>query len=280
MNPANRLVTRSILAAELRTGGLDAGSTVLVHASLSSLGYVCGGAQTVVLALLDAVGPDGTIAMPAHSATLSEPSKWSNPPVPEAWWDEIRRSMPAFDPATTPTVRMGAVAETFRSFPGVLRSAHPSGSFAAAGRHAESVTSGHALDVAFGETSPLARLFDLDAFVLLLGVGHEANTSLHLAEVRSGAVAETDEGAPVMENDTRVWRTYRDVAYDADDFPAIGEAFAATGGVRETRVGAARTSVFRQRAIVDFAVDWIRAGRRDARTKRRSSPSSPRRRVT
>jgi aminoglycoside 3-N-acetyltransferase len=255
------LVTRESLAAELRAAGVDAGATVLVHASLSSLGWVCGGAAAVVHALMDAVTPAGTLAMPAHSSNLSEPSRWTNPPVPADWWPTIRATMPAFDPRTTPTSHVGAVAEVFRSFPGVVRSAHPAGSFSAWGRRAAAVVDGHALGPAFGETSPLARLGELDALVLLLGVGHEADTSLHLAEVRWGGLAEFEEGAPVLVDGERRWTTFREFDYDTDDFAALGGAFAATGAARAARVGAATAVVCRQRALVDFAVGWMRTHR-------------------
>ena len=157
----------------------------MVHAALSSLGYIAGGAQAVVLALLDAVGADGTLIMPTHSGDLSDPAEWRNPPVPEEWWATIRASTPAFDPELTPTRKMGAIAECLRHVRRVLRSNHPTVSAAAVGPNAEVVVSGHELAFGLGESSPQARLYDLDGWVLLLGVTHANNTSLHLAEYRS-----------------------------------------------------------------------------------------------
>ena len=118
-------VTRSSLASDLRALGLVEGATVIVHTSMARLGPVIGGAQAVIVALLDTLGERGTLVMPAHSGQLSDPAHWRAPPAPEAWWDTIRQEMPAYDPALTPTRNMGAVAESFRTYPGVRRSAHP-----------------------------------------------------------------------------------------------------------------------------------------------------------
>ena len=95
--------TRQTLATELFHAGLTPGMTVIVHSSLSSLGWVCGGSVAVVQALMDVITPDGTIVMPTHSGDLSDPAAWEAPPVPSEWWPIIRETMPAFDPKVTPT---------------------------------------------------------------------------------------------------------------------------------------------------------------------------------
>ncbi len=169
-------VTRESLAADLGRLGVRPGSVLLAHSSLSALGWVCGGAQAVVEALLDALGPEGTLVVPTHTNGNSEPSQWRHPPVPEDWWPVIRAKMPAYDPALTPARGLGVVAELARTWPGARRSAHPQDSFAAVGPAAEQVTAGHALDSGFGERSPLARVHELDGDVLLLGVGHGSNS--------------------------------------------------------------------------------------------------------
>jgi len=250
-------VTQASLAADLRRLGLREGGVVLVHTSLSALGWVCGGAQAVVGALLDALGPDGTLVVPTHTGGNSEPSHWQAPPVPESWWPVIRAEMPAYDPAVTPVRGLGVVVELVRTWPGARRSAHPIDSFAAIGPRAAEITDGHALDSGLGERSPLARIHDLDGDVLLLGAGHGSNTSMHLAEHRVPRPRHERYGAAVMGPEGRRWATWEDVAADADDFEALGAAFDATGAVTTGSAGAGTARLMRQRALVAFAVEWL-----------------------
>ena len=192
--------TRQSLAGDLQQLGLCPGQVVLVHSSMSALGWVNGGPVAVIQALMDVLTPGGTLVMPAHSSEYSDPAHWENPPVPEAWQETIRQTMPLFDPRRTPTRGIGRIPELFRTWPEVLRSDHPQLSFAAWGRYAQFVTEGHDLAFSLGETSPLARVYDLDGHVLMLGTGYDSNTSLHLAEYRAPNPPLTQNGAPWLEN--------------------------------------------------------------------------------
>lgn len=255
--------TRS-LRDDIRALGVDDGALVLVHTSLSRLGYVCGGAQAVVDAVMDAVGVRGTIVMPTHSTGLSDPASWSRPPVPQAWWPTIRAEMPPYDPARTPTRQMGAVVECFRHGDGVERSAHPSVSFAALGPRAEEVLHPHRPEYGLGEQSPLARLYDLDGQVLLLGVDHANNTSLHLAEYRGEHESKTwtTHYSPMTLDGERAWVAYGDLEGEDHDFALVGEAFAATGAETTGPVGAGSGRAMRVRDVVDFGAAWLSAHRR------------------
>ncbi|WP_276261329.1 aminoglycoside N(3)-acetyltransferase [Haloglomus litoreum] len=253
-------VTVDSLVAELRDLGVEAGETLLVHSSLSALGWVAGDAQAVVDALRRAVTEEGTLVMPTHTPQYTDPADWSNPPVPDDWIETIRRERPAYHPRRTPTRGMGAIPECFRAYPDVRRSAHPIFSFAAWGAGAAAVVGDHGFAYGMGEGSPLARVYERDGDVLLLGVGHDVNTSLHLAEYRAdiGAAGVTRE-APVLRDGERVVETFEDIETSTGDFATVGGAFEDQRPEAVTRdtVGAAGARLVDQPSLVDFAVDWF-----------------------
>jgi aminoglycoside 3-N-acetyltransferase len=259
-------VTVESLICDLNNAGIAPGMTLLVHSSLSSLGWVCGGPAAVIMALESVLRSYGTLVMPTHSGDLSDPEGWENPPVPESWWEPIRKTMPAYDPDLTPTRGMGRIAETFRKQRDVVRSSHPNLSFAAWGEKCIQITAGHILENALGETSPLARIYDLDGWVLLLGVDHDANTSLHLAEYRAAYPTKKTiiMSAPVMSEEHRRWQRFNDIDFDIEDFTDIGKAFLKKH-VKEIytgKIGHADYQLFPQRLCVDFAASWMERYRR------------------
>lgn len=258
-------VTRHRLVEDLRTLGVADGDVLCVHTSVRSLGWVPGGAQTVLLALLDAVGATGTLVFPTQTGHLSDPADWSAPPVPSPWIDIVRAELPAFDPALTPSRGMGALPECARTHPGAVRSQHPLLSFVAIGADATELMAPHDLTPALGTGSPLDRLEAAGGAALLLGVDHSSCTPLHLAEYRASWPSKTvtEVSAPIRDADgERIWHTWSDLELDEEDFPTLGAAYAEAGRGRAGRVGLAEARLDPVEDLVAFAVGWMAQHRR------------------
>lgn len=255
---SDKVYTREILNKEFRKLGLKPGMNIIIHSSLSKIGWVTGGPVTVIYSLMDVITDKGTIIMPAHSGDYSNPENWSNPPVPEEWIEDIKKNMPAFKKEITPTRGIGTIPEVFRTFPNVLRSYHPCFSFTAWGKNAKYVTKNHSLNYGLGDDSPLGKLYDLDGYILLLGVDYDRNTSFHLSEVRSKVKKEFKNEAPILVDGKRVWKAFKDVSFNSDVFNEIGRDFEKEYDIIEGKVGLATTKLFKQRKSVNFAENWIK----------------------
>lgn len=249
--------TISSLEQDFKGIGLKEGMIVFVHSSLSKIGWVNGGAVAVIEALQNVITKEGTIVMPAQSSDWSDPSRWGNPPVPFEWWQEIRDTMPAFDPKTTPSNGIGKIPEVFRTYPEVERSSHPSASFTAWGKNKAEILANHSLDFGLGDQSPLARLYDLDAKVLFIGTTYETNTAFHLGEFRSKTRKTIKDGAKIMSNGKSVWKNFQELAYEDEDFEKIGQQFEEKQPVATGFIGQAPSKLFSLKAAVDYSKKYF-----------------------
>jgi aminoglycoside 3-N-acetyltransferase len=233
--------TSASLAADFVDLGVRPGMIVMVHSSLSRVGWTEGGPVTVIQALREVLGPGGTLVMPAESPQLGDPS-----------------TLDVFDPHATPTT-MGAIPEAFRSYPGTRRSSHPLVSVCANGPRAEEITAEHALEFCEGRGTPFEKLYELDAWTLLLGVGFNRCTSLHYAESLVPNRRTMISGFPIVENGVRVWVEKLSMGTDnGTHFPIVGQRFVDRGQARSGKIGNADTLLFSTRALVDFAEGYFR----------------------
>lgn len=252
--------TQESLTRDLQRLGVKPGDTLLVHCAMSKVGWVSGGAETIVRALLGAITQAGTLVMPSQSSQLSDPANWQAPAVPGTWIEIIRATLPAFNPRTTPTRDMGAVAELFRAWPDTRRSMHPTCSFAALGPEAEAVTERQPLDEPFGSGGPLGYLYRSKARILLLGAGFDAATAFHMAEQKAWpSLPRVPEGSPLMVDGQRRWVSFDIATGDADRFPKIGEELLRQGIAQTGPVGSATAHLMSLQAAVDAAAE-IMAG--------------------
>jgi len=243
--------------------GIKPGMVIIIHSSLSKIGWTAGGSVSVIQALIDIITPEGTLVMPTFTGDNTDPSKWQNPPVPESWWKIIKEETPAFHPDITPTRGVGKIAETFRKWPNVIRSLHPVSSFAAWGKNTKYIIDNHELIADLGEDSPLARIYNLNGFIVLLGVSHENNTSLHLAEYRSNYSGKKYQmnGTAMIINNNRQWIEWKELNHDTEDFDQLGKDFESEINYIPKKVGLAEARLLSQQAIVDYAVEWFAKNR-------------------
>ncbi|OLP65669.1 SPBc2 prophage-derived aminoglycoside N(3')-acetyltransferase-like protein YokD [Bacillus pumilus] len=251
-------ITKDRIKEDLVQLGVKEGMVLCVHSSLSSIGWVNGGAVAVIQALMDTITEEGTLIMPAQTLELSDPADWIDPPVPQSWWKSIKETMPAYDPAYTTPTAMGRVAETFWKYPGVSRSSHPNFSFLAWGKRKHDILKNHSLSYGLGEESPLGRMYDLDAQVLLIGTSFESHTSFHLAEYRIAQQDLMTRGAPILEKGWKVWKEYQDIITREELFDQIGLDFLHSEYTHHHgQVGLANTYLLSMRESVDFAERWL-----------------------
>lgn len=257
------VITRSSLAADLRRIGLSEGDAVMVHAAFGKVGRVLGGPDALVDALLEVVGPKGTV--------LSY-QDWE---LSVDVWDEhgrvrpeLRDHVPPFDPATARPARdHGVLAAVIGTRAGMRRSGNPGASVAALGARAEAFTVGHPLDYGYGADSPFARLVAAGGRVLMVGAPLDTMTLLHHAEHLADLPGKRriEIEYPLAAPTGTVWRVVEE--FDTgepvvpgppeDYFRLIVEDFLATGAGERARIGEADSVLVDAPAMVDFAVGWL-----------------------
>lgn len=266
---SSQIVTWSRLAQDLQALGLRPGMAVELHAAVSRVGWVVGGPDTLLQAVLDVVGPQGTVMMYAG---------WEDDPYHMDEWDPERwkaylRECPPFEPARSrANRRQGILTEYLRTWPGAHRSAHPEASVVAVGRLAPRLTQDHPHDYPYGPGSPLERLVAAGGQVLLLGSPLERVTLLHLAENLAKVEGKrvVKYRMPVLRDGERVWDTFEDfdtsrgaMAWSGEDYFGIivGEYLKAGRG-REGMVGGAPSCLLDGPELLAFGVAWMEANLR------------------
>jgi aminoglycoside 3-N-acetyltransferase len=246
--------TTASLTADLERLGVARGGVLVVHSGFKALGLVEGGPAAVVAALRAALGEQGTLLTPAFTTQLTDPANWPVPPSEEER-ARLLAELPCYDPRETPPYKMGAVVKALWRTPGVLRSDHPVTSWLALGPRAEELTRDHPREDPEGIDGPVGRAYRADAQVLLLGVEHDADTTIHLAEslLEMPHLYALPDRYPVRGPDgARSFRAVSKTTKCSDGFVKIDpelEVATVHGGV-----GDAPARLLRSRAIVRAAV--------------------------
>lgn len=234
------LVTREMIVEALRDLGIAPGDMIQVHSSLSALGYVEGGAEAVVDALLETVGPAGTVMVPTFNHGQAD----------------------IFDVRTTPSVN-GAVTEALRKRPEAKRSVHPTHPYAAIGPRAEWLTCEHLNLLTFDQNSPLGKLAREGGWVVLLGVGMNANTAAHIGETlaRVPCIGYREHERRIVAEDGSIQAAWSVLWRDGPcllEWDPLEQAMRDRGMIRDASLGDGRVMVMKAQDVIDTACELTR----------------------
>ena len=253
---AHKTITSIVTGEELKEAfsrlGVTSGMVVEVHSSLSALDYVVGGAQTLNDVLIDLISYEGTIVMPLQDVDNTDPSGWKSPRAEHSLHQMIRDALPAYHRKESDSRKMGAVADNFRRREGVVTSFSPSSAYGAWGKYARIICERQPLHFPLGEASPTSHLYDLDGYVLLIGVGYESATVLHLAEYRTMARGIIIRAGAVEMQGKRVYKKYLDLDIDSECFAEYADEMEQKIPVSVVKIHDCECRLFKVRDAVDF----------------------------
>jgi len=236
-------VTKQEIVVELRRLGIQPGDLLIAHSSLRAFGWVEGGAEAVVEALLDTVGPTGTVLVPTFNHSRVK----------------------VFDPENTPS-HSGAVTEALRKRPEAARSLHPTHPYAAIGREAQDLTAGHLEVGTFDPKSPLGKLAHRGGWIALLGVDMEATTAIHVGQATAQAhcLGYGKErsfvriGGEVREVRATLWRRGHcpiEAGPERSEGSPVERRMRERGMVHDGQVGSAEVHLMRGRDVIAVTVE-------------------------
>ena len=239
-----RTLQKSDLVDLLRQGSVDQTRLLMMHSSLHSLGRVDGGAETVIDAVLEVLGEDGTLMVPTFNYVLETD---------------------VFDPATVHS-QTGLITNTLRKRPEAVRSLHPTYSVAAIGRQAEEFTREHWNAESVGIDSPIDRIARAGGFILLLGVKHDTDSTMHVGESYAQAPY---RGVPYDPNFPRTARVRTPsgevVTVDLNDEPGCSTGFGVIemplrqrGLIRDFKIEAAKCQLLRGLDVIETTVEVLK----------------------
>ncbi len=255
----------SSLSSELRRdleAAFGDARVVMLHAAPREIGLVDGGGRAIFDGILEVLGPSRTLVVPAFTNQLTDPSHWVNPPAPPERWETIRAEMPLFDPHETPPYQLGAIPALAYRHLRAARSPHPVMSLVAIGPDAEGLMQSHAITDPMGRRSPWPRLVEVDARVVLLGVGLTRCTLVHYAEHLAGVPYE-DLATCTFPLEIEGERHFVEAEPSGGDcsegFDALFPHLERARVVEHRRVGRARTMSFSARDLLRVAAEVLRA---------------------
>lgn len=248
--------TKEDLVRQLQSLGIQKGMLVLVNADTKRLGYLVGGPQILVEALIEVVGYEGTIVMPTFTPQMADPA-CQKKRVNRTYWDEVRKNALPFDRKLSNPVQCDQLIHQFLRNDGVTRSYHPLYSFAAWGKYAKLICDKHPLHFGLSQDSPLGKISELNGYALLLGCDYDSCTMFHLARYNGEQLPIKVVSAPIENNKHLYWKDMLDLDLEIKNFSEVGEVMEERNIVRTTYLGTGKCRLFSAREAVTFATAYF-----------------------
>lgn len=231
------VIARRQLVEPLQSLGVERAGVLVVHASFRAVGPVEGGPSGLIDGLREVLGPTGTLVMPSMTGS---------------------RRLEPYDAGRTPTRAMGIVAETFWRLPETYRGDHPTSAFAASGPLSRQITASQPLSPAHGLDSPIGRVYQLGGSILLLGVGHDSNTTIHLAERMAQVPYLVPKWTTVLRNGLPERVEFDAIDHCCRNFRLVDEWLRERGLQIEGEVGHASARLMESRSVIDAVTPQLR----------------------
>lgn len=251
------VITKEDILQQLQNIGIQRGMLLMVDACSENMGYISGGIQTFIEALMDSVGYEGTIVMPCFTPKNIDPACSGATKISRENWDIVRdHSLPFHKKLNAPDTSDVMIHQFLRN-EGVLRSYHPIYSFAAWGKYAKIICDKHPLHFGLSKESPLGKLSELNGFVLLAGCGYEDCTMFQLARYSGEQLPIKILSSPIEHNNQVLWKDMLDLELDNSGFEVIGEVMEERKIVKNMYINSARCRFFSAREAVNIATAYF-----------------------
>ncbi len=251
------VTTKEDIKVHLKNLGIQKGMLILVDAQTINLGYVSGGAQAIIEALMDVVGYEGTIVMPSFTMDNMDPSCWGQKRIEREHWEYIRQHPIAFDRKLSAPTNSDELVHQFMRNDAIARSYHPMYSFVAWGKYAKLLCDKHPLHFGLSKDSPLGKIFELNGYVLLLGCDYKDCTMFHLARYNGDQLPIKVVTSAIQQNKKAVWKDMLDLVLVNDDFHVIGEVMEERKVVKTSYLGNGKCRFFSAREAVNIATAYF-----------------------
>lgn len=254
--------TKENVVKQLDTIGIQKGMVLLVQADTSKLGIIAGGLQTIIDALMDAVGFEGTIVMPTFTLDLLDPSCQDNA-IPRRFWKEVRASSNPYHKKLSAPYLCDPLVLQFLRNEGVTRSYHPLYSFAAWGKYAKLICDKHPLHFGLSKESPLGKILEFNGYALLLGCDYAKSVIFHVASYNGEKQPVRILSAPIQNNQNVQWKKMLEIDFQQEDRKFIGAVLEDRSIVNTSYIGNGKCCMFSAREAVKLAIAYDHLERKE-----------------